>query len=56
MSLDTSSHFGYASGADVFVTATSLLVNGNVEILEVHIFNRGRMGILVGAYIVALLL
>lgn len=51
MNLDPLSRFSDASEANVFVTAASLLANGNVEILEVYIFNRERMGILVSAYI-----
>jgi len=51
MNLDPLSQLSYASEANVFVTAASLLVNGNVEILEVHIFNRERMGILVSPHI-----
>ena len=39
--------FNYLSGAHVSVTATSLLPNGNLEILKVHIFHRERMGVLV---------
>lgn len=35
---------------NVFVTVTSLLPNGKSEVLEVHIFNRERTGILVGFF------
>jgi len=47
MNSDPLSPFNHVSGANVFATATSPLPNGNLEILEVHIFNRERMGILV---------
>jgi len=39
--------FNYLSGAHISATATSLLPNGNLEILKVHIFYRERMGVLV---------
>ena len=51
MSLNQLSQFGYASEANVFVTAASLLANGNVEILEIHIFDRERMGVLVSTHL-----
>ena len=47
MNSDPPNLFDYVSEANVFVTATSLLPNGKLDILEVHIFNRERMGILV---------
>lgn len=50
MNSDSLSLLNYVSGTDVFVTATSLLPNGKSEVLEVYIFNRERMGILVSFY------
>jgi len=47
MNSDPLSLFNGVSGAKVFVTTTSFLPNGHPGILEVHIFNRERMGILV---------
>jgi len=47
MNPDPLGPLNYVSGANVFVTATSPLPNGRLEILEVYIFNRERMGILV---------
>lgn len=47
MNLDPPSPFYDVAVANVFVTATSLLPNGNFEILEVYVFYRERMGILV---------
>lgn len=46
MNLEPQSQFNYASDENVFVTAASLLANGNLEILEVRIFNAERMGLL----------
>ena len=51
MKSDSLSLFNYVSEANVFVTATSLLPDGEVEILEIHIFNRERMGILVSLFV-----
>lgn len=53
MNTDTMS-LGYVSETNVFVTATSLLPNGDLEILEIHIFDGERMGILVSFCIEAL--
>ena len=47
MNSDQLNLFDYASGASVSVAATSVLSNGNREILEVHILYGERMGILV---------
>ncbi|KAF9779448.1 hypothetical protein BJ322DRAFT_352040 [Thelephora terrestris] len=47
MNHDQMSLFNYLSGAHVTITASSLLPNGNPEILGVHIFRRERMGVLV---------
>lgn len=56
MNLGPLSLFNGISGSNVFVTATSLLPNGNLEILEIHVFNRERMGILVSFCIKVLVL
>jgi len=50
MSLDPLGQFSSVSEANVFITAVSLLASGDLEVLEVHIFNRERMGILVSSY------
>jgi hypothetical protein len=44
----------YVSGANVSVAATSLLPNGNLELLAVHIFDKERMGVLVSFYVALL--
>jgi hypothetical protein len=46
MNSDPLSLFNYVSEMNAFVTATSLLPNGNLGILEVRVFDPGRMGIL----------
>lgn len=46
MNSDQLNLFDYPFGASVTVTATSVLSNGNREILEVHIFDEERTGIL----------
>jgi len=56
MNSDPLSLFNYVSGANVFATTTSLSPNGNLKILEVHFFDRERMGILASFRIEALVL
>lgn len=56
MNSDPPSLFDYVSEANVFVTATSLLPNGELEILEVHMFDRERIGVLVSFCIEVLIL
>ena len=46
MNSDPLDPFSYVSEMNASVTATSLLPNGNLGILEVQIFNPEQMGIL----------
>lgn len=56
MNSDPLSLFNCVPEANVFATVTSLLLIGKPDILEAHIFNRERMGILVSFCVQVLVL